>query len=125
MSPALERIDRPGVSGLNTIGYQIRLPLDGPLVAVRTICQLAELATGGGLKHLNEGFLERPPRPLRERLGLARQDLHHHLRYRLLCSHVCFSFPNYSAKTSVVLRDADTILGSAYRPNELVLVKLR
>ena len=83
-----------GLSSGYAIGYQTLLPIGGLLVAVRAIGQLAEQATGGGLEHLREGFLQGSVRPLRERLGLARQRHHHHLGHGLLCSHWFFSLPD-------------------------------
>jgi hypothetical protein len=85
--PAPTRVGAAGLSSDYAIGYQTLLPIGGLLVAVRAIGQLAEQATGGGLKHLREGFLQGSVRSLRERLGLARQRHHHHLGHDLLCSH--------------------------------------
>jgi hypothetical protein len=86
-----------GAAGLSSgyaIGYQTLLPIGGLLVAVRAIGQLAEQATGGGLEHLCEGFLQGAVRPLRERLGLPRQRHHRHLGHGLLCSHWFCSLPD-------------------------------
>ena len=94
---ALSRPFARGGGGLSSgyaIGYQTLLPIGGLLVAVRAIGQLAEQATGGGLEHLREGFLQGSVRPLRERLGLARQRHHHHLGHGLLCSHWFSSLPD-------------------------------
>jgi hypothetical protein len=63
------------------------LPVTCPLVTMRPVGQLCELAAGLGLAYFLVGLPEGSAGSGGKLLGLARQDFRHHLRDRLLSPH--------------------------------------